>query len=636
MPWFVTLLVGWGVGCGRDGSPPPTPPVAATPSVASKAQATSVETVRARSPFVGDRVCAECHAGLVETFHSHPMGRSLAPVAEAEPIERFDSAANLPFEAQGFRYEVRREGGRVWHVQTRLDALGAPVVSVAAEVAYSVGSGQQGRSYLIDRDGALFMSPLTWYPRAGRWDLSPGYEVNNSHFARPVTSQCLFCHCQFAAEFPHSVHRFEQPPFQGHAIGCERCHGPGAEHANHHERAVTGPDPIVNPGRLRPRLRDAVCEQCHLSGLLRVTRRGHGTFDFRPGTPLEDYLTVFVPVTQKSDDVQFVGHVEQMHASRCFTASDGRMGCTSCHDPHRTWPASERTAEYRRRCLSCHDEAPCRLATAERRARNDDCVGCHMPRQETEIRHAATTDHRIPRRPAPPSEPTPHAPPADGLPVRPFHLPDNVAVESFAIESFGGTSDPLRRDVGVGVLMLSSIRPELVRRPHMEQVLPLLAEATTHDARDWPAVEAFGHAQWYTGQKQAAIETLERLVAEVPQREFALDSLAQRCQDSGRHADAITYWRRAVEINPWALRYHLGLAVSLARLHRWPECQASAERTLTLQPANPGARQLLVECHLALGRFPQAEEEFSLLMRMQPPGAESLKRWFAEHPLRKK
>ena len=46
------------------------------------------------------------------------MGRSLAPIAGAPAVERYDAAAKNPFEAQGFRYQVERRGERVMHRET--------------------------------------------------------------------------------------------------------------------------------------------------------------------------------------------------------------------------------------------------------------------------------------------------------------------------------------------------------------------------------------------------------------------------------------------------------------------------------------------------------------------------------------
>src|SRR5207253_975908 len=77
----------------------------------------------------------------------------------------------------------------------------------------------------------------------------------------------------------------------------ERCHGPGELHVQRQRERRTEPgdwdDTIVNPSRLEPALREAVCEQCHLQGQARVLRRGRGVFDYRPGLPLHLSWTVF-------------------------------------------------------------------------------------------------------------------------------------------------------------------------------------------------------------------------------------------------------------------------------------------------------------------------------------------------------
>ena len=54
--------------------------------------------------------------------------------------------------------------------------------------------GGRGSAYLIERDGFLFQSPITWYVRERKWDLPPGYEKVNLHFDRPVEHHCLYCH----------------------------------------------------------------------------------------------------------------------------------------------------------------------------------------------------------------------------------------------------------------------------------------------------------------------------------------------------------------------------------------------------------------------------------------------------------
>jgi hypothetical protein len=49
-----------------------------------------------------------------------------------------------------------------------------------------------------------------------------------------------------------------------------------------------------------------------------------------------------------------------------------------------------------------------------------------------------------------------------------------------------------------------------------------------------------------------------------------------------------------------------------------------------LNPGAPTVRQFLVRCHLRLGERAQAQKELDTLMAMNPPQAETLRRWFHE------
>ena len=63
--------------------------------------------------------------------------------------------------------------------------------------------------------------------------------------------------------------------------------------------------------------------------------------DYRPGLPFYRFWTVLEPPASPAEN-RFVGQFEQMHESRCFRASEGRLGCISCHDPHRLPEPEER------------------------------------------------------------------------------------------------------------------------------------------------------------------------------------------------------------------------------------------------------------------------------------------------------
>lgn len=348
--------------------------------------------------YVGDAACARCHAEITSAFRAHPMGRSAAPAAGVMP-----GVTGPVVETGEALYSIERRGGRVFHREARKDESGRVVEAEEAEVLYAIGSGTRGFSFVVERSGGLFQSPIAWYTQEARWDLAPGYHRRNQHFEKPILRDCLFCH----------TNRFDRvegrpPVFHGLAIGCERCHGPGELHVQN-PGAVDGPDrTIVNPADLEPpAVRDSVCEQCHLQGSERVPQNFLMATDYRPGLPFASFVYVSYSRAEQGRRDRAVGHVEQMRASLCYRASGGALGCISCHDPHRLPGPAERVAYYRDRCLGCHADRGCTVPAADRRARSggDDCASCHMPRAPVfDVGHTALTDHAL-TRPAAPAAP---------------------------------------------------------------------------------------------------------------------------------------------------------------------------------------------------------------------------------------
>jgi len=348
---------------------------------------TIFRNVRPEVHYVGDDACMRCHREMAEAYHKHPMARSLMPVAQADSVKHNDARAHNPFEASGFRYEVEPRKQKMIHSEKRVDSQGRVIAEIKAEVPYALGSGTRGRSYLVNHDGFLFQSPISWYAGSQVWDLAPNYRAQNQHFNRPVPDECIYCHANRAEPIEGSLNHFRLPVFQGYSIGCERCHGPGELHVRQRENHVSAEgvdDTIVNPVPLEPALRESICQQCHLQGVVRTVKRNRRREDYRPGLPLNDFVVYFVLPPNRADTKRAVGQVEQMYASRCFQESRGKassLGCISCHDPH-DYPAPEKKLEfYRARCLNCHSPKSCAVEEVERRKQSlkDSCIECHMP-----------------------------------------------------------------------------------------------------------------------------------------------------------------------------------------------------------------------------------------------------------------
>ena len=278
-------------------------------------------------------------------------------------------------------------------------------------------------------------------------------------------------------------------------------------------RVVDGRDlTIVNPAGLEPSLRDAVCEQCHLIGHRRIARLDRRAEDYRPGLPFHQFWTVLEPSAGRAEN-RFVGQVEQMHESRCFRASRGRLGCISCHDPHQLPAPEEKVAYYRDRCLECHADRGCRLPAAVRleRSRDDDCAGCHMPRsRSSDILHAAATSHRILRHADEPDRsPVPTVEPRDRQrPVVNFHR--ELMDERERAEA--------ERDIGVA---LCRDGPE-----GAAVALPLLEAALAARPDDVTAWESKGFALGQLGRGNEALAAFRTALAKEPNRESALTGAA--------------------------------------------------------------------------------------------------------------
>jgi hypothetical protein len=590
--------------------------------------------------YVGDSACADCHPDQTRAYRQHPMGRSLFAAADTPPLERYDAQANNPFRAGRFHFRVLRQGQRLVHKEWCEDTKGNVVARQEEEIAYVVGSGAQARTGIVNRGGSLFQSPITWYTQKAGWGLSPGYEQNLTHFTRRIDPRCLYCHCQEAHPVPDSLNEYREPVFGQLAIGCERCHGPGALHVA--ARAAGPPrekvdDTVVNPAHLAPALREAVCEQCHLQGETIVERRGRSQAEYRPGLPLHEYVAVFVRPPEVTDPSKIVTHVEQMRLSACFNKSGGQFGCTSCHDPHGVPPPDETVAFYRGQCLNCHGparegargrraEAPeCSLPRAERTAKDarDNCVACHMPRgPSSNASHMAVTDHRVPR--------VPGRPPAD----RPEPAP-GVTLVAFHRALLPPEDGDLRRDLGVGLIDLASLASGVpgakpVTDYLSKQALPLLDEAAARAPDDVPALEARGFALSVQGRPDEALAVLGEALAKAPDRERALTFAARVAEERGRLELAEQYCRRLAEKYPQVPDHQHRLAVLHAQRKAWPQALRAAQAAVKADPFRAESRAILITAYLETGDRDRARAEFERLGVLHPDYQEKIRAWFAE------
>jgi hypothetical protein len=576
--------------------------------------------------YVGSEACVDCHSELCSSYARHPMGRSMTPIAALAPMQVYDAAHHNPFEAFGRRLWVVRDGNRVTHHHAAVDGE-TLICEQHHEVHYAIGSGTHGYSYVTDIDGFLFQTPISWFSQKQFWAVSPGFALEGFS-GRPVATVCLLCHANRVKLVAGEIDHFEKGVFEGHAIGCERCHGPAELHVRERKRgdpvSPDGDDSIVNPRLLPWKLRENVCEQCHLQGETRLLRRGRGWLDYRPGLSLEDFQTILVKIGSDGQS-KAVSHVEEMRASVCFRKSteERKLGCISCHNPHEK-PAPEKRVEwYRGKCLECHKDRGCKVPLDERlrQVPGDNCISCHMKkRQAADIVHAALTDHRILRDGGSKSHDAPKA------------RYSTWPVVSFHAEGRWPANAEDRRDLGVGLI-------ELLQRGKIEpwrgsetapRVLDLLQEAVTRAPEDTAAWQGWGEALNLAGRTEESISALETALLQQPRNTQLLEALANLEQRRNRPRQAIEHLEQAVGVNPYSLRIRAELAAQLAVGGDLAGARKQVRAMLRLAPGDTVARQLWILCLLNEGKKAEARREFELLRKLRPANLADLEVWFRQ------
>lgn len=544
--------------------------------------------------YLGSQVCSECHAEVAQKYATHPMSRSLAKVLDAEIVEDYESATHVRPKDSRRHYRVERTSTSVVHHERIVSQDDRVLSEFAMEINLALGSGQRGRSYLIDRSNAWLISPVSWYSGQQQWDLSPGYAPqNHRRFSREATERCINCHSGGLRGDSASQSLPLRERLIEHSIGCERCHGPGEKHVayrRHKQDHQAGRDPILRISNLDPARRDALCNQCHLQGDAEVLRSGRDHGDFRPGMHLGEVWAIFVTDARHAgSETAAVSQVMQMKSSRCFQASDHRLGCISCHDPHATPAEQARVSWFRSRCLTCHAEPDCRetLAARQKPGIEDSCIHCHMPPlNANDVPHTTQTDHRIPRSTLPRSAEPRSVPRLSALEVidhAEYTVEKTEAARADALmraeQAWLTENVSVARRAKISLEEVIKVRPgDLSAHARLGQ-LDLMLGNPDSAADHWDkalgtnltsdnsteVLQNLSRLQWSNGEISKARHGYQTLVDRRPWDPQARLSLSKILAESGETQQALVIAQQVIAADPHALDAYLWLA-ELCRL----------------------------------------------------------------------
>jgi predicted CXXCH cytochrome family protein len=244
------------------------------------------------------------------------------------------------------------------------DGLSVTVPSVFGDdhfpLTYAIGSGTHGMTFLsliphdegqtigVEHRATFFRSKEALGITPGQRGLPPPTQ-EVEHFGKIVAGRtldkCVQCHTTSGR-----IVREQIVGLEAH-VGCERCHGPGHEHVQALEE--NREDHRMRVEDRWPAAHDEIrtCGQCHrLPNMLKETE-------------LKRESVALVRL-------QPVGLLQ----SACYRKSEGRLRCTTCHNPHKS--ASKNSKHYERICLDCHSQPNSTNCPINAQT---NCLECHMP-----------------------------------------------------------------------------------------------------------------------------------------------------------------------------------------------------------------------------------------------------------------
>jgi predicted CXXCH cytochrome family protein len=252
-----------------------------------------------------------------------------------------------------------------------------------------------------------------YFPLGAQWDVTnkvwraymvregtdwwvPHYTADNMQ--RPTGPLCDGCH-----SVNYDVRTRQVTEWN---VGCEKCHGPGAEHVTKPARTN-----IVNPAKLDFVKANDICIQCHSQGKPLTNPIQDRWFDwpvgYEPGKDLKDYWSLEEHKLGETTFTHFAdgtAHKNRMQGNDFVRSAMYTHGvtCFSCHDVHGTANNADLKRPASQMCLTCHapgsSNGP-RAATLEQHTHHkagsagNECAACHMPSIEQTIANVNVRAH---------------------------------------------------------------------------------------------------------------------------------------------------------------------------------------------------------------------------------------------------
>jgi predicted CXXCH cytochrome family protein len=328
--------------------------------------------------YAGSQACRPCHAAIYERWKVTPMANVVRDPREHPEAVLADFTKPDPLVTFGVA-DIAFVYGSRWK-QRYFQRAGDDYVPLPAQ--WDVGH-KVWRAYHV-ADGTDWWVPF--YPK--------------DNAGRPTGPLCDGCHSTSYDVKTKQVSEWN--------VGCERCHGPGADHARAPSRGN-----IINPDKLGAIAANDVCIACHSQGRPLQNPIEGKTFDwpvgYRVGLPLREFWQLEDHKLGEATFTHFAdgtAHKNRMQGNDFVQSEMYRhdVKCSNCHDVHGTKHPAQLVLPVEQVCGQCHAPGGAngpRGKTIEAHTHHragspgSACVACHMPKIEQTISDVMVRSHTM-------------------------------------------------------------------------------------------------------------------------------------------------------------------------------------------------------------------------------------------------
>jgi len=396
---------------GRVGTPSPARVTGSSLPYPRPAASVATEraSVRGREEFVGSAVCAPCHQTQSDAYQKSHHARALSkPTADG---------VNARF--PGSHFSTKLGGTTTFSVRDGAPMLSSPMPggnTATLPIAYTSGVWPLEQYVVATARGKLQSLGVVWDSRArdeggAKWfhvyganGIAPSDTLFFTEPSQNWNHVCADCHStRVERRYDAAADSFDTR-WAELAVGCEACHGPGAEHVRSAQAGRAAPFAVQlersepwlpsATGSPTPRAQDGaeveVCAPCH-------SRRTPIKEAFLASDPfLDSFQPDLLRPGRYHADGQLEGEVYEWASflqSRMYRSG---VKCSDCHEPH----SAKLYAPGNALCVRCHEPTRFDVEAHSHHAvgRGPRCIDCHM-QKATFMQIDERRDHsiRVPR-----------------------------------------------------------------------------------------------------------------------------------------------------------------------------------------------------------------------------------------------